>query len=65
VPPTPPPSPFTSPDWGRFAAADEPPPASWGELFDDRPPLVVPSVLVEHLDIGGVVASALESLTAP
>ena len=33
--------------------------------YRDRPPLVVPRVLVEHLDIGGVIASALESLTAP
>jgi hypothetical protein len=65
VPPPPPPSPFASDDWRAFAASGEPPPSSWAELLDGRPELSIATVMVEHVDIGRVVASAVESLTAP
>ncbi|MGD9997738.1 MAG: SWIM zinc finger family protein [Ilumatobacteraceae bacterium] len=65
VPPPPAPSPFESDEWRAFAASTSQVPTSWGELLDDRPDVTVGTVMVEHVDIGRVVASAVESLMAP
>lgn len=65
VAPPPPPSPFTSPEWQQFAASPDVPPPTWAELFEGRPPIVVAPFVVERIDLGAVVRSAVESLTAP
>lgn len=64
VAPPPPPSPFLSADWQRFENAGSSAP-SWNDLLPDRAPIAIGPLVLERIDLGAVVRSAVESLTAP
>ena len=64
VAPPPPPSPFLSEQWQQFEGSGGPVP-TWGELLADRPPITINAFVLERIDLGAVVRSAVDSLTAP
>jgi hypothetical protein len=65
VAPPPPPSPFLSDEWQQFEGATSPPPPSWGDLLQDQPPIVVVDLVLERIDIGQVVRSVVDAISAP
>jgi hypothetical protein len=65
VPPPPPPSPFLSPEWQQFEGAQAPPPPTWADLIDGRPDITIGSFMLERIDVGRVVSSAVDALRAP
>lgn len=68
VAPPPPPSPFLSDEWQQFEGADSSTPAStpaWTDVIVDHTPITIAAFVLERIDLGAVVRSAVESLTAP
>lgn len=65
VAPPPPPSPFLSDEWQRFEVADAQPPPSWNDVLRERPPIVVGATILERIDLGQIVRSAVDALRAP
>jgi hypothetical protein len=65
VAPPPPPSPFLSDEWQDFEGASASPPPTWAELLDDRPPVTVGTFMLERIDLGRVISSAVDALRAP
>jgi hypothetical protein len=65
VAPPPPPSPFLSDEWQQFEGAQAPPPPTWSDLLDDHPPLTIGTFMLERIDLGRVISSAVDALRAP
>jgi hypothetical protein len=65
VAPPPPPSPFLSDEWLQFEGAKAAAAPDWAELLRGQPPLVIASHVLERIDLGQVVGTAVEALRAP
>jgi SWIM zinc finger len=65
VAPPPPPSPYLTDEWRHFEGAEIGPPPTWTDLLGDRPPVTIGAFVLDRIDLGRVVASAVDALRAP
>ena len=65
VQPPPPPSPYLSDEWRRFEGDDCPPPPTWNDQLSEAAVVVVATPIVDGVDIGAVLRSAIDAIVAP